>query len=84
MTDILYCDYCSWKIVTRNLKEIKIKVIELDGIKKFKCPSCGRLIGSKKIKDVQKELESKIKKDKYLEEYKSWVEEIANKEVDNE
>lgn len=84
MTDILYCNYCGWKLITRSLKQLDIKCIEIDGIKKFKCPSCGRLISSKKITDVQKELDNKIKKEKYLEDYKSWIEEIVNKEPNDE
>lgn len=81
MIDIIYCDYCSYKLILRNLEECNLIKIDKN---KFKCPSCGRLIFSKKIKDVQKELNNKIKKEKYLEEYKNWIAETVAEKKDGE
>jgi transcription initiation factor TFIIIB Brf1 subunit/transcription initiation factor TFIIB len=77
MIEILYCDYCNWKKVTRDASGDE---------KKIKCSSCGRLIKAKKIPDPQKELELQIKKEKDEEDLKKWMEDTLKyrEEFNNE
>lgn len=74
--NILYCDYCNWKKITKDFSDVGLtKVSEGKDFKSYKCPSCGRLIKSKKTFDPQKELEIKINKEKQNEELKKWMQE---------
>ena len=85
--NILYCEYCNWKKITKDFSDIKLKeVFQEKQSKSYKCPSCGRLIKSKKINDPQKELENDIAKEKQNEELKKWAQETLNyrEEFENE
>lgn len=78
-TNLIYCDYCNWKAVTKDFSDLKIKEIKSeDKNRKFKCPKCGRLITSKKVQDPQGELEQKIHKQKQSEDLEKWMEETIN------
>lgn len=79
MINIIYCEYCNWKTLTKDFSDVNLKEIPSDDKnKKFKCPKCGRLISSKKIQDPQNELEKKIHKEKQSEDLKKWMEETLS------
>jgi UDP-N-acetylmuramate-alanine ligase len=85
MANIIYCEFCNWKKVVKDLSELQLKEIPSnDKKKRFKCPSCGRLICSKEIADSQKEVELKIKKEQQLEEYKKWLEDTMKERSNHE
>ena len=77
--NIIYCDFCGWKKLTKDFSDLSLVEVksEDEKIKKFKCPSCGRLIRSRKQFDPQKDIELKLKKDIQKEELKNWVEEAT-------
>ena len=78
---VIYCEYCNWKTVAKDFSKLKLNEVPSESKnKKFKCPSCGRLITSKQAPDPQKELEIKENKEKHLEEYKKWIEEIGKQQ----
>lgn len=74
---LIYCDFCNWKKIIDDSSKLDIVEVKSEDKRKFKCPSCGRLIISKKISDPQAELEHKIKKEKYLENYQNWIKSIV-------
>lgn len=85
--NILYCDYCNWKKITKDFSDVDLKEVDSGkDYKSYKCPSCGRLIKSKKTSDPQKELINRIKKEKQNEELKKWMEDTIKyrEEFENE
>jgi DNA-directed RNA polymerase subunit RPC12/RpoP len=75
--NIIYCDYCGWKKLTKDFSDLSLVEVksEDEKIKKFKCPSCGRLIRSRKSEfDPQKDIDLRLKKQRQKEELKNWVE----------
>lgn len=84
-TNILYCDYCSWKKIIRDVSNIDKNIIQKSQ-DIYKCPSCGRSIKLRKINDPQKELDLQIEKEKQQEELKNWMKETIEyrEEFNNE
>lgn len=80
MTNIIYCEYCNWKKLTKNFSDLNIKEIITssdDKRRKFRCPSCGRLIIAKKTLDPQKDLEISKRRQKQKEDLEKWTEEVV-------
>jgi predicted RNA-binding Zn-ribbon protein involved in translation (DUF1610 family) len=73
---IFLCDNCNWKLIS-NIDDVKLYKLDSDSLsnKKYRCPSCGRAITPRKIKDPQKELEQKKEEEKLNQENKKWIEE---------
>lgn len=78
MINILYCDYCSWKKLSSDLDKLDILEIKQsdEKIRKFRCPSCGRLIRARKALDPQYEVDLKKRKENQKEELKAWTEDV--------
>lgn len=82
MTNIIYCDYCGWKKITKDfsdlgeIKEINNHSTDDNKNRKFRCPSCGRLVKSRQALDPQKDVDLKLKKESQKEQMKSWTQEI--------
>lgn len=71
---LLYCEYCNYKSIFREKKEIDIVEISDE---KYRCPKCGRLIKLKKIKkDPQKELNDEKHKKENEEKIKKYYDSI--------
>lgn len=74
MYNLLYCEYCSYKNISRDENDILIKKISKE---KYRCPECGRLIKLRKYKkDPQKELDHEKKLEKDKEKIKKYYESI--------
>jgi DNA-directed RNA polymerase subunit RPC12/RpoP len=79
MINIIFCDYCGWKKLTKDFSEsdlVEVKNSSENQIRKFKCQKCGRLVRSRKAQDPQKDLDLRIKKENQKEQTKIWTQEV--------
>lgn len=79
--NILFCEYCSWKIILDEDADVYELKNDTLSNKKYRCKNCGRAVVPRKILDPQKELEIKEEKKKMEEENKKWIKENSNFQV---